>query len=212
MKNVTPTPAKKRFSAALKMVIAGSMLFTSAWVSAQQLTERTGCQAGLAVSACVAANGYGTQYVPAFYLRANRQTWFFGPVVQKQKLNLSGFQLNFDYRLAGGDPDDNCSERTILFCFATIAGHSNARMGKQTMGIERLANRSYEGDLYGLRFKSVEGYTGFGVKIKLNDQLQWTTALGVGGYTSFNFPEHLYYSSHNMTLLIKTGFAVDLNR
>lgn len=212
MKNVTSTPAKKSSSAALKMVMAGCLLFTSARVSGQQLTERAGVQAGFAVTACVAANGYGTQYVPAFSLRSNRQTWFFGPVVQKQRLNLSGFQLNFDYRLAGGDPNENCSERTMLFCFATVAGHSNARMGKQTMGIERLANRGYEGDLSALRFRSVEGYTGFGVKIKLNDQLQWTTALGVGGYTSFHFPEHLYYSAHNMTLLIRTGFAVELSR
>ena len=160
MKNTTRTSGQCRFPAALKFAMAIGLLLSPAFARAQQLTERTGYRAGFAVTACVAANGYGTQYVPAFYLRKNRQHWFFGPVVQKQKLNLSGFQLNFDYRLAGGDPNENCSERTILFCFASVAGHSNARMGKQTMGIEQLANRSYEGDLSALRFRSVEGYTG----------------------------------------------------
>lgn len=212
MKNTTRTSGYYSCPVRLKMAMVIGLLLCNTITRAQQLTERAGIQAGFAVTACVAANGYGTQYVPAFTVRSNRQTWFFGPVVQKQRLNLSGFQLNFDYRLAGGDPNENCSERTILFCFATVAGHSNARMGKQTMGIERLANRGYEGDLHALRFQSVEGYTGFGVKLKLNDQLQWTTALGFGGYTSFNFPGNLYYSPHNMTLLIKTGLAVELSR
>ena len=162
---------------------------------------------GLAASSMFNADGYGTQFLPAIYYKKNRNTYFIAPIVQKQKANVSGVQLNYEYTLV--TPDEADTKGIELFCFVTGLYQSNALLGKQTLHNEGVANPEYLGASQ-LHFKSAEAYTGFGLRIKLFKNVKWVNSIGAGGYASFNFPQHLYYADHNFGLYLKTGISIDL--
>ena len=84
-------------------------------------------------------------------------------------------------------------------------------LGVKTLWVERMTNRTYDGDFSKLRFSSVEAYTGVGLKIKLFKNWKWVNSVGLGGYTSFNFSHNLYYRANNIGLILKTGVAVNFN-
>jgi len=175
----------------------------------QQYTPIQKGNVGLAISSMFNADGYGVQYLPSVYYKKNRSTYFVAPIIQKQKANVSGVQLNYEYTLV--TPDETDTRGLELFCFATGIYQNNALLGKQTLHNEGVANPEYLGASQ-LHFKSAEAYTGFGLRIKLFKNVKWVNSIGAGGYASFNFPQHLYYTDHNFGLYLKTGISVDLKK
>ena len=166
---------------------------------------------GIAAMSSISANGYGGMYTPMLYYKKDRRTYFVGPVLQNQRLNLSGLQFNFAYTIAGQEARGNeaYNENLELFCFLTSSYYFNAYMGKRTLWEEKRTNSGYEGDLCKLTFKSVEVYGGVGLKLKIFKNCKWINSVGLGGYTSIDFPGHLYYNASNMGLILKTGISYD---
>jgi hypothetical protein len=174
----------------------------------QQSTSSQKGNFGLSASSMSNADGYGVQYLPAVYYKKNRSSYFIAPIIQKQKINVSGVQLNYEYTfLAEGEAD---AKRLELFCFATGLYQNKALLGKQALSNESMANPEYIGNPSQLHFKSVEAYAGFGLRIKLFKNVKWVNSIGGGGYGSFNFPGNLYYANHNLGLFLKTGISIDL--
>ncbi len=182
--------------------------------SQQKLFNETPSNLGIAVASQISANGYGSEYNPMLYLKNGRKSYFIGPVIQKQKLNVSGVRFNYDYTIVGEDAQGNeaYNKNLELFCFFIAAYHHNALLGKRALWEERMANREYDGDFSKLHFQSIEIYGGFGLKIKLFKNIKWVNCLGLGGYTSFNFPGHLYYNANNIGLILKTGISFDIKK
>lgn len=185
-----------------------SFLLIAQYGICQQFTKAKKSGFGLAISSMINVDGYGTQYLPAAYYKKNRSYFFAGPTVQKEKLNVSGVQFNYEYSLV--KEDDSYTKRLELFCFATALYQHNATLGKQTLRDESIANPEYTGNISQMNFKAVEVYGGFGLRIKLFKSLKWINSIGGGGYSCFNFPQHLYYANHNMGLYFKTGISFDL--
>ena len=187
-----------------------SLVFSIQYGICQQNTPVQKGNFGLAVSSIIDADGYGTQLLPSVYYTRNRGTYFISPIVQKQKSNVSGIQLNYQYTLVG--EGEAYAKRLELFCFATGIYQNNALMGKHALLIESMANPTFTENFCQLHFKSVEAYAGFGLRIKLFKNVKWINSLGAGGYASFNFPHHLYYENHNFGMILKTGFSIDLKK
>lgn len=187
------------------------------------ITENSFCQEsysnqkahfGIEISSTITANGYGIQYSPMISYKGERSSCYFGPMIQKQKMNLSGVQFNYDYVIVGNNVQgiEMYNSNLEVFLFCTTAYNKNAILGKRALQEEGMANDKYSGDFSKLRFQSVEAHAGMGLKITLFNNLQWINCIGVGGYTSFNFPNNLYYCSNNVGLLLRTGISFDLKK
>ena len=207
-KNFTYSAVNKLASKTAALMLLSFVLIVQCG-TCQQTTSIQKGNFGLAVSSIFNADGYGVQYLPSVYYKKNRGTYFIAPLIQKQKANVSGVQFNYEYTLiAPGEADAKGLE---LFCFAAGLYQSNALLGKQALRNESVANSEYVGASQ-LHFKSVEAYTGFGLRIKLFKNVKWVNSIGAGGYASFNFPQHLYYADHNLGLYLKTGISIDLKK
>jgi hypothetical protein len=167
---------------------------------------------GIGATSMITADGYGGQYSPMVYYKKDRRSYFIGPVIQNKNFNVSGVQFNYDYTLAGEDATENetSNETLELFCFLTIIYQQQALLGSRTLWEESRTKQGYEGNAGKLQFKSLEVYSGIGLKIRLFKNFKWVSSIGVGGYTSFNFPGHMYYNASNLGLIIKTGVSFDL--
>jgi len=190
------------------------LLFITKQGQCQKPTIARNENLGFASSSMISANGYGGMYSPMVYYKKDRRSYFIGPIIQNQKLNFSGVQFNYDYTIAGEDaPGNEADNKNLeLFCFVTAAYHYNAMLGKRALWEEHMANSEYEGQVCNLRFKSVEVYGGVGLKIKLFKNFKWVNCLGLGGYSSFNFPGHLYYNANSLGLILKTGISFDFKK
>ncbi|HKC67741.1 MAG TPA: hypothetical protein VKG26_05890 [Bacteroidia bacterium] len=165
---------------------------------------------GMAVSSMFNADGYGVQYLPAVLYQKNRNTYLFAAVVQKQKANISGVQFNYEYTvIAPGEADAKGLE---FFVFANAIYQNNALLGKQALQTEYVTHPENSTNVSQIHFKSVETYTGFGLRIKLIKNVKWVNSIGCGGYASFNSPGNLYYANHNFGLLFKTGISVSFKK
>src|ERR1700741_1605316 len=206
-KNFTYKTVNKFITKKTIIALLGFVLMVQ-YGTCQQVSSIQKGNIGLAVSSMFNADGYGVQYLPSVYYKKNRSSYFIAPIVQKQKANISGVQLNYEYTfVAEGEAD---AKRLELFCFATGMYQANALLGKQALHNESVANPEYVGNVSQLHFKSAEAYTGFGMRIKLFKNIKWVNSIGAGGYASFNAPQHLYYADHNFGLYLKTGLSIDL--
>jgi hypothetical protein len=212
--NVNAVALKKVIGAGLcsfrkKIVLlAVSLVFSLEYGICQQNTPIQKGNFGLAALSIADADGYGTQLLPSVYYKKNRGTYYIAPIIQKQKTNVSGIQLNYEYTLVG--EGEAYAKRLELFCFATGIYQNDALMGKHALCNESMANPEFSDNICQMHFKSVEAYAGFGLRIKLFKNVKWVNSLGGGGYTSFNFPCHLYYAGHNLGMILKTGISIDL--
>ena len=207
-KNFTYSIVNKFTSKTIAIMLLSFVLIVEQGTCQQTASIQKG-NIGLAVSSMFNADGYGVQYLPSVYYKKNRNTYFIAPLIQKQKANVSGVQLNYEYTLVA--PGEAYAKGLELFCFAAGLYQNNALLGKQALHNESLANCEYKG-AFQLHFKSVEAYAGFGLRIKLFKNVKWVNSLGVGGYASFNFPQHLNYESHNLGLYLKTGISIDFKK
>jgi hypothetical protein len=169
---------------------------------------------GFIASTMISANQYGGQYSPMLFYKKNRRTYAIGPVIQNQRMNFSGVQLDYKYTIVGVDVpgDEPYNENIELFCFVTAAYYNNALLGKRAVWEEHMANEGYEGDVCKLRLKSVEVFGGAGLKIKLFKNIKWVNSVGLGSSTAFHLPHHLYHEAINTGVILRTGISIDIKK
>ncbi len=195
------------------LLLAVSFIFSLEYGICQQYSLVQKKNIGLAVSGMVGPDGYGILYLPTVYYKKNRNSYFMGPVIQNQKMNVSGAQLNYDYSIV--NEGEGYYKRLELFCFVKALYQGNALLGKQTLCVENLANAENAKNASQAHFKSIEFYAGFGFKIKLFDNIKWVSSIGTGGYTSFNSPSRFYYaeySGHHLGIMFNAGISIDLKK
>ncbi len=184
----------------------------SVTANAQLIEQNKKTAFGLSLESQVTANGYGATTLPGLYLKQGRRAYTLSATVQNRKLNMSGFQFSYAYSVTGLEATGNCNELELYF-FTSAAYHYNAIMGRHTLKEEVLTNRTANENSVGdLRFKSAELYAGVGIKVNLAKNLKWISSIGVGGYTSFDFPDHqkLFYDAKNAGLLLRTGIKYEI--
>src|ERR1700758_2782517 len=166
---------------------------------------------GIGLFSGVSCDGYGIEYLPNIYYKNKRSSYFVAPTIQKQKANLSGIQAIYQYALTGREVPGPLEGELELFVFAIAGYHHNAMLGKALEWDEQKSNPLYtENKIYQDRFTSVEAFVGVGLNIPFLKRFKWTNCIGVGGYTSFNYPtnftDKFYYSPHAIgCLMLRTG-------
>lgn len=170
-------------------------------------------EAGAGLFSRITANGYGIETVPSLYVRKGNLTLSAGPVIQKKRNNVCGGQLNVSYSVTGPGISGCCERTPELFFFTSCAYNSSAYLGKTALLEESMANpASTENHIETYKFKSVEFFAGAGLRIKLFKFITWHNSLGLGAYTTLNYPtlQNLYYSKTNAGLTIRTGITIKL--
>jgi hypothetical protein len=154
------------------------------------------------------ANGYGLQLCPSVFYKSNRHIFQVGAIIQKQKMNVCGAQVGYEYTLMREDDDE--LKRLELFCFLNGSYHANALFGKGALMVEERADPELGANADQLHFKSAEAYVGLGLRTKVCKNVQWVNCIGGGAYTSFNLPDYLYHAKRNFGLILKTGISITL--
>jgi hypothetical protein len=169
---------------------------------------------GIFASASISANRYGGQYSPMLYYKKDRGTYYLGPIIQNQKLNVSGMRFNYDFTIAGkgveGNEPEDCDME--LFCFVTTAYYCNAILGKKAQWEERMENKDNTADPGKFHFQSAEAFAGIGLRTTLFQNIKWVNCIGLGGSTTFNLPDNASFSGNNFGLTMKTGITFDINK
>lgn len=166
---------------------------------------------GTGIFGQISTNGYGTEYLPTVYYKKGRSSYFLAPTIQKQKANLSGGEITFQYALTGKEVKNSECELE-LFAFLTAGYHYHAMMGKVTERDEQIADPVYtENKISRAHFNSVEAFGGIGLNIPFLKRFKWTNCIGLGGFTSFDFPSRLYYKGQSAGLIVRTGITMDVH-
>ncbi|MEO8762007.1 MAG: hypothetical protein ABI448_14010 [Bacteroidia bacterium] len=209
------TPSKsKAIQINITYLVVLFMLFLSSkkMMGQMQLPKLKG-NIGVGLFGQISVNGYGTEYMPTIYYKTGRKTFFVAPTIQKQKANLSGIQITYQYSLTGAEIKGHEEGELELFVFFTAAYHHNAMLGKVTERDDQKANSLLaENGTLTYRYSSVEAFGGFGLSIPFLKRFKWTNSVGLGGYTSFNFSSQKYYHNQNLGLTLRTGITMNLNK
>lgn len=169
---------------------------------------------GVRGSAAISASRFGTMYSPALTYRSGRSTLSVGATLQKKdKFSLSGFQLTYEFTLLDPLLQRDCNlEWLEVYSFMHLGYHDRVYLGKQVCDEERFCNKELKTDPAQLKLKAIEGYAGFGCRIKLYKNLKWFNAIGLGGYNVLNSTEGLFYNKSAVGLMVKTGLSYQFEK
>jgi hypothetical protein len=186
------------------------------WISGHSAISRTVTPGyfGIRGSAAIAASRFGTIYSPAFTYRSGRNTMSFGATLQrKDKFTLSGFQLTYEFTLLDPLLHTDCNlEWFELYSFLHLGYHNRVFLGKQVCDEENFCNKELKADPAQLKLKAIEGYAGFGFRVKLYKNLKWFNVIGIGGYDVLGSTEGLFYSNCSAGLMVKTGLSYQFEK
>lgn len=179
-------------------------------LSAGRLTANP-ITAGLRLSSGVSCNGFGTTFGASAVVGYGSHTFLLGTSIQKQKPHFSGVQANYQYTFAhtrnqySGKPG-----RLALYGFLN-AGYSNSYLGKNMCAMERSAqDAEVNPELESIRFRTVEGYVGLGLKIRLGSYFRFGNEIGFGGYNVLNAPAMSYYDTKAVGLVLRTSLSFEI--
>ncbi|MCC6448690.1 MAG: hypothetical protein IT215_08400 [Chitinophagaceae bacterium] len=122
-------------------------------------------------------NGCIGNVFPSLAFTYNNSTFSVGPNFQREKMNFSGIQTDYRYAVA-----KNYNEKLELFFYANFTYHNSAYITRQNFDIEKSSQPEQNLDYNDFRFKVVEGYGGFGLKINPIKKLNVAMRTGLGVY------------------------------
>src|SRR5262249_22817022 len=101
---------------------------------------------------------------------------------------IAGGKLTYEYCLFDETSNDDIfsHSRCELFVFTNILYNTNAILSNGQIRMEKQVKPESVVDYTSLKFQTVESYTGFGLKIKINERLKWVNAIGIGGWVTIN--------------------------
>ncbi len=162
-------------------------------------------QFGIEAVSTITGSGHGTQYSPRIFYKHQKSTISIGSIIQKQKMHLSGWQAEYQYHLSGNNKGE-ASERYELFCFINSI-YNNGYLSSNEIKKEEMLSSDKSNSYINFKYKTVENYIGFGLKLKLINNLWWSNAVGFGGYYSFENNNNMYHEQQSVSLLLRTGLS-----
>ncbi|HWY33492.1 MAG TPA: hypothetical protein VNX68_02525 [Nitrosopumilaceae archaeon] len=173
---------------------------------------------GVAFTSAITGSGHGTSYSPRLFFKSNRNLFSAGPVIQKRNFHLSGVQIGYEYTVFDGKASnrfgsdfENYSRKdgkVELFMFLSSSYLYSAYLGKSEIKMENgMSNDRIPVSIEHFKFKTIENYTGFGMRIKFTEQFKWYSAVGFGGYMTLDGPCDKHRNKQDISLLLKTGLS-----
>lgn len=168
---------------------------------------------GIEINSSISGSGFGIIYTPGIYYKINQCRLSLGANIHKRDLYTSGMFANFEYKLTSDSKERyRYSEDTKLelFTFVSLRYYNNAVLCKSTINRELEMAPNCNMDLNKMKLTVVEGYTGFGLKLKLIERLKWINSIGVGAYSTISDNKCAFRESNSISLSLNTGLLFDL--
>lgn len=185
---------------------------------------------GVSISSTVTGSGHGTNYSPQIHYNFKNNSISVGPNIQKRKSNLSGVQFNYERTVCSRRDDTEFEDeeafdslfisesfeddfysnqpynkRVELFVTANTIYHHAGNLNQETITGEP-DSKNPTIDLSTMKYKTLESYVGFGLRIRLNDNLKWNNSIAYGGYISSKGP-CVFRMQKDVSLLLRTSLC-----
>jgi hypothetical protein len=170
---------------------------------------------GLNAYSAFTGSGIGTFYNLGVYVAKKRNLFSAGITVNKTNASISGINANYECTVMGDNFEynsDNYYENIDIFAFSSAFYRPFCTLTKQMLAMENNKGSDFRKTLENTKIKTIEGYFGFGVRIKISKCIKWVNCVGFGGYYSCNRPMGLISGDKSQTSLIfKTGLSFRFN-
>lgn len=200
------------------------LLLSSGKAQAQNMIKG---KIGFSISSTVTGSGHGTNYSPQIHYNFKNNSISVGPNIQKRLSHLSGVQFNYERTVCTGyDYEDGENIDTLLinesfdddmyndepynknvelFLVVNTIYHYSANLSEATItGEPSLAGSSTS--LSDFKYRTLESYAGFGLRIRINDNLKWSNNIACGAYISSKGP-CLARMQKDVSLLLRTSLC-----
>lgn len=178
-------------------------------MSGNCLAQSNETKIGFSLSRSTSGNGLGAFYNPGIIIGNERSQLILAAKIQQTKMHVAGGELGFEYAVMKGS--NETGSRTELFVFANTKYTNNAFLTKRSAELERRVNKESTTNFNDLRFSTLEGYAGFGVKLWLSDKIKIGSCIGFGGYSTLNNVGKLHRENNSVSLLLNTGISFHIN-
>ncbi len=166
---------------------------------------------GIASNLTNTSSGLGLLTETNVFYKCGRSEFKAGFVWQNQYQKISGFDLQYRYYLADNDYFN-------LFLYMNTMRNYNVNLRKEINTVLHRYNYSEIPEFE--RFNTQEHYVGFGIQIRLVQNLFLDSKIGFGGYTSQILNEDYrdkntsYFSDNDFALQLSVGlhYKVDIRR
>ena len=164
----------------------------------------------IAVTSSITASGQGVYFTPFFIVHSKIGFFALGPTIQKEKMNFSGFQLNYELNLLGkNSADSNYFKRLELYTFFNASYQYNAMLSQSSQKNELLAIQTNPNPTL---LRVYENYAGVGLRIELFSNFKWFNCVGFGGYKIIDAPKNLIHDKKGMGLFLRTGISYEFDK
>jgi hypothetical protein len=164
----------------------------------------------IAVTSSITASGQGVYYAPFIILHSKIGFFALGPTIQKEKMNFSGFQLNYELNLLGKNTtDSNYFNRLELYTFLNGSYQFNAMLSESSQKNELLAIQNNPSPTL---LRVFEGYAGIGIRFELFSNFRWFNCIGFGGYKILDAPSNLVHDKKGLGIFLRTGISYEFDK
>jgi len=173
---------------------------------------------GLGVSSSISGNAHGTIYDVSSHLYNGKNLFGIGACIQKRKENLCGFKINYMRFVTGKEvlanekfKAKNDNSRTQLFFYSSVQFIQNGYLSFGAVKREEVLYPKSEtpSDFSNYKISTAEASVGFGINVKITDQLVWSNYVGFGAYYHLNYTKPMY--TEKTATMIVLGTALRLN-
>lgn len=150
----------------------------------------------------ITGSGLGGNVTPSIVVTKNNSSFGIGPNFQRKRMNYSGLQASYRYVVAA-----NYTGKRELFLAGNLLYHSSARMSEAYIDIEKSSRIEDEIDYNALRFKVIESYVGFGLKINPTKKFSTCFGLGMGAFNTLNkdYDREMFREKAGMSLQLNVS-------
>lgn len=164
----------------------------------------------IAVTSSITGSGQGVYYTPLLVYHSRIGFLALGPTIQKEKMNFSGFQFNYELNLLGKNPVDSAYfDRLELYTFLNGSYQFNAMLSQSSQKNELI---SIQNNPNPTLLRVFEGYAGIGIRLELFTNLKWFNCIGFGGYQILDAPATLIHEKKGMGLFLRTGISYEFDK
>jgi hypothetical protein len=168
----------------------------------QRMVKVPKWKVGLQATVAYSASGHGHFY-EAKAVAGYKRVVVMGGFLINQNGRSDGFTGDVQLELSADhnrEPD-----RPLLYAFVSGIYRPSAGLCKTAQILEATSESRSAEDIQNLRLQTYEGYAGFGLKVKVVNNLYWTNGIAFGGYYAANCPTDLYHQRSALGLIVKTG-------
>jgi hypothetical protein len=206
-----------RFFGVLMFLLFLIMLLGANSLFSQNGTKQ-GYKLGLGAASGVSGNAHGIIYDVSTHLYNGKNLFGIGACIQKRKESLCGFKINYMHFITGKEKlvngnfeSKNGYSRSQLFFYSSMQFIKNGYLSFGAVKREEVLYPKSEipSDFSNFKLSTAEACVGFGINIKITEQLVWSNYIGFGAYYHLNYTKPMYTEKAAPMLVL--GTALRLN-